>query len=69
MLKISKKLVLILATSALMTEAGKKDEIILKRVFCIYYPLYFQKNIIEVKISINFVCKINASILTYGVEL
>lgn len=52
-----------------MTKASKKDKIILKRVLCIYYPLHFQKNTIEVKALINFDNKINVIISIYRAKL
>ena len=44
MLGTSKKLVSVLATFAPMTEASKKDEVILERLSCIHYPLRFRKD-------------------------
>ena len=43
LLRISKKLVLVLAIFVPVTNnSGKK--IVLKKVFCIYWPVWFEKN-------------------------
>lgn len=66
---ISKKLVSISATSAPITKASKEDEVVLKRVSCIYNPLYFQKDIVKVKALINSSSKVNTITPAYVLEL
>lgn len=50
LLEISKKLTLVLATSALVTEVSKKKVVLA----CIYYLLHFSKNTNKVQALINF---------------
>lgn len=65
----SKKLVLVLATSALMTKASKENEVALNWVFCIYYPFCFQKDTIKVKALIDSGSKVNIITPTYAAKL
>lgn len=67
--KTFKKLVLVLATSAPMTKASKKDELMLERVPCIYYSFRFQKDNAEVKALINSSNEVNAMTLTHIAKL
>lgn len=60
-----KKLVLILAIFVSMTEASRKDEVVLKKVLCIHYPLRFCKNIAEVKAFLDSNSKVNTIKLVY----
>lgn len=62
-----KKLVSILATPALVTKASKKNNIVLKRASCIYYPVWFKKD--KVKALINSGSKVKAIILAYALKL
>ena len=65
-----KKLVSVLATSTPITKASKEDEMVLKRVSCIHYPLRFynnKKN--EVGALINSGSKVNAMTPTYATKL
>ena len=59
-----------MAIYAPMTEASKKDKVVLERVQCIYYPLRFykdEKN--EVRALINLGSKVNAMTPTYTAKL
>lgn len=67
MSKISKKQVLVSAISTSVTEANKKDDIILEKVFCIHYSVWFKKN--EVQALINLSNKVNAITLVYASKL
>ena len=67
--RTSKKLVLILATSLPITEASKEDEVVLKRIPCIYYPLYFRKNTAKVKTLLNSGSEVNTMTLIYTAKL
>lgn len=58
-----------LATSALITETSKKNDIILDRVPCIYYLLRFQKNIAEIKALIDSDSEINIISPVYILKL
>lgn len=59
-----KKLVLVLVIFALMTKANKEEIMIVKRVFCIYYSIWFKKN--NIRALINFDNKINFMSLGYA---
>ena len=48
----AKKLVLVLATSSLVTETSKENNIVLERVTCIYYPVQFKKNANETQVQV-----------------
>lgn len=50
-----KNLVLVLVTSAMVIKINKKDDIIIKIVLYIYYPLHFQKNTAKIKLLINII--------------
>lgn len=52
-----------------MTEANKENEVLLKKILCIYYPLYFQKNIVVIKTLLDSNSKINAIMLAYASKL
>lgn len=65
--EIFKKLVLVLATSVPIIKVNKEDNMVLKRVFYIYYPIQFQKN--KMQVLINLGNKVNAMILTYAAKL
>ena len=66
----SKKLVLVLATFALVTEASRKDEVILERVPCVHYPLHFHKDKEnKLRTLINLGSKINAMTPAYVSKL
>lgn len=65
--KTPKKLVLILATFTLVTEANKKDYIVLERISYIYYFFWFKKD--KVKALIEFDSKINNMTLEYASKL
>ena len=67
----AKKLVLILATSALVTGASEKAlEMILDWISCIHYSMQFWKNKREtVWALIDFVNKINVMTLAYAKQL
>lgn len=54
----------------LITKTYKKDEVVLKKVPCIYYPFRFHKNKKnEVEALINLSSKVNSITLTYIVKL
>ena len=59
----AKKLVLVLATSSLVTETNKKDHKALQRLPCIYYLIWFK--IKKVQALIDSGSDINAMILAY----
>ena len=61
-----KKLVSVLVTSAPVTEASEKD-IVLDRVSCICYPIWFKKN--KVQALIDSGSEINAMISGYAAKL
>lgn len=65
----SQKLVLILATFAPMTGVSKEDEVVLERVFYIYYPLCFQKDTVGVKALIDSGNEVNTITPTYALKL
>lgn len=52
-----------------MTKASRKDEIVLEKVLCIYYPLCFCKDIIEVKVLLDSDSKINAITSAYAAKI
>ena len=52
-----------------MTWASKEDEIVLKRVSCIHYPLRFQKDTVYVKALVNSGSKVNDMTPAYVSEL
>ena len=58
-----------MATSTPITEASKEDEMVLKRVPCIYYLLRFWKNTAKVKALINSGSEVNVIIPTYAAKL
>lgn len=62
--KISKKLVLVLVTFALVTRANKK--VILKYI---YYLLQFKKNQVKTLALINMSSKINSITLVYAARI
>lgn len=54
----------------LVVEASKKAEIVaLKKVQCIHYFFYFQKNIANVKVSINLDRNVNTIISAFALKL
>ena len=57
----AKKLVLVLAISSLVTETSKEDDVVLKCVPCIYYPVEFKKyaNETQVQALINSRSEVN----------
>lgn len=63
----AKKLVSVLATFTPVTEVNKEDDMILEKVSCIYYPVWFKKN--EVRALIDFGSKVNAISLGYASKL
>ena len=67
----TKKLVSVLATSALVTEASKEaQEVILDRVPCIYYLVQFQKDKgVTIQALIDLDSKVNAMTLAYAKQL
>lgn len=67
MFKNTKKQVSVLVVSALVIKASKKDNLMLEKVSCIYYSVWFKKN--KVKVLIDFNSKINAMILAYASKL
>lgn len=62
-----KKLVSVLTIFLLMTKAGKKNNMILKRVSYIYYPVWFKKE--ELRVLINSGTEINTVTLVYTLKL
>lgn len=50
-----------------MIEASKKDDLVLEKVSCIYYPVWFKKD--KVKALINFGSEINTIIQAYILKL
>lgn len=56
-----------MANFAPITEAGKKDDMIVERVFCIYYSVWFKKN--EEKALINFGNEVNIMTSEYTSKL
>lgn len=52
-----------------MIEVNKENEIVLKKVLCIQYLFYFQKDNAEVKALINLGSKVNAMTLEYALKL
>ena len=61
------KLVLVLANSSSMIKTIKKDDVALKGILCIYYPIKFKKN--EVEALINSSSEINVMALVYAAKL
>lgn len=65
--QISKKQVLVLVTSMLVTKANKKDDnMTLARISYIYYPLHFPKNINKIQALLNLGNEVNAITLVYA---
>ena len=64
--RASKKLVLVLATSASVTEASQED-VVLDQISCICYLIWFKKN--EVQALIDFGNKVNAMTPEYTLKL
>lgn len=46
-----------------------EDSLLFKRVSCIYYPIYFKKNHVNVQAFLNSVSKINTITLFYMAKL
>ena len=65
----SKKLVLVLTTSVLVTKASKEDIVILNYISCICYQIWFKKSKVYVQVLINSSSKVNAMILGYILKL
>ena len=66
-----KKLVSVLATSSLVTETSKKDDVVLERIACIHYPVQFRKdaNKTQVQALIDSGSEVNAIHPTFVKEL
>ena len=66
-----KKLVLVSATSFSVTETSKEDDVVLERVFYIYYLVQFKKDANETQVQalINSESKVNAIHPTFVKEL
>ena len=65
----AKKLVLILATSLLVTEASKEEHVYLERVPYIHYPLCFQKDTTGIIFMIDLSSEVNAMTPAYASKL
>ena len=65
----AKKLVLVSATSLLVTETSKEDYVSLERVFCIHYLFCFYKNTIGIKALIDPGNEVNTMTLAYRPKL
>ena len=52
-----------------MIKTIKEDEVVSERIPCIYYPLRFRKDTINVKALIDFGNKANAMTLAYASKL
>ena len=68
----AKKLVSVLATSALMTGASKEAQevIVLDWVPCIYYPVQFQQDQrATIQVLSNYGSKVNVMTLAYAKQL
>lgn len=52
-----------------MTKTSKENDVILKKVLYIYYPIGFQKDTIKNKVLIDSSSKINAIIPAYALKL
>ena len=64
-----KKLVLVSATSAPVTEASQEDVVLLDRVPCICYPMRFKKSEVQVQALIDTGSKVNAMTPAYALKL
>ena len=64
-----KKLVLVLTTSAAVTEASQENVVVLDCVPCICYPIRFIKSKVQVQALIDSSSKANAMILGYAFKL
>lgn len=69
MLKIFKKLVLVLVIFVPIIKISKKNNVILNKILYILYPLYFQKETIEIKVLIDSGTKVIAMIPAYTLKL
>ena len=67
LLRTSKNLASVSATSAPVTEVSKKGDIALDRMPCIYYSIWFKKN--KVQALINSGSKVNVITLVYASKL
>ena len=67
--RTSKKLVLVLATFAPVTKASQKDIVVLDRIPCICYPIWFKKSKVQVQALFDSGSKINAITLEYALKL
>lgn len=65
--KIFKKLVSVLAISALRIRATQKDNWVLEKVSYIYYSVLCKKD--KIKALINLSSEVNTMILTYAAKL
>ena len=66
----AKKLILVLATSALVTGASKEAaKVILDWVSCIHYPFQFRKDKKTIWALINSGCEVNAMTTAYAKKL
>ena len=52
-----------------MIEASQEDVVVLDWVFCIYYPIWFKKNEIQVQALINSGSEVNAMTPGYASKL
>ena len=64
-----KKLVLVSATSSSVTETSKEDDMTLKRVPCVHYPLRFQKDTADIGALIDSGSEVNAITPAYASKL
>ena len=62
----SKKLVLVLATSVLITDRGEKVAV---KISCIYYPVWFQEDQEQISVLLNSNSKVNAMSPAYAKKL
>ena len=66
--QISKNLVSVSATSVLVTD-NRGEEVMLKRVSCIHYPVWFQKGQEQVRALLDSGSKVNAMSPAYAKKL
>ena len=56
-------------TSSLVIETNKEDEVTLEQILYIYYPLWFQKDTVDVRAIIDSGSEINVMTPVYALKI
>lgn len=66
----AKKVVIVLANSLLVTKSSIENTLWpLEKILCIYHPLYFQKNPLEIRALIDLNSEVNTMTPAYTTRL